>query len=39
MRLGLGDRLRVVNTHGSQVVDLWAMAADDVLESMSMLHA
>ena len=39
MRLGTGDRLRIVNTHGSQVVDLWAMAADDVLESMSMPHS
>jgi len=39
MRLEAGDRLRVVNTHGSQVVDLWAMAADDVLESMSMPHS
>ena len=39
MRLGTGDRLRIVNTYGSQVVDLWAMAADDVLESMSMPHS
>jgi uncharacterized protein YcgI (DUF1989 family) len=39
MRLRVGDRLRVVNTHGSQVVDLWALAADDVLESMSMPHS
>jgi len=39
MRLSTGDRLRIVNTHGSQVVDLWAMAADDVLESMSMPHS
>src|SRR4051812_40990845 len=38
LRLDTGDRLRVVNTHGSQVVDLWAMAADDVLESISMPH-
>ncbi|HEY4610859.1 MAG TPA: urea carboxylase-associated family protein [Ilumatobacteraceae bacterium] len=39
LRLDTGDRLRVVNTHGSQVVDLWAMAAEDVLESMSMPHS
>ena len=39
MLLGAGDQLRVVNTYGSQVVDLWAMAADDVLESMSMPHS
>src|SRR5438045_2979217 len=34
-----GDRLRVVNTHGSQVVDLWAVVDDDVLESMTMPHS
>ena len=34
MRLGTGDRLRIVNTHGSQVVDLWAMAADDMLNGI-----
>src|SRR4029079_13163634 len=39
MRLATGDRVRIVNTYGSQVVDLWAMAADDVLESMSMPHS
>ena len=39
LRLDSGDRLRVVNTYGTQVVDLWAMAADDVLESMSMPHS
>jgi uncharacterized protein YcgI (DUF1989 family) len=39
MRLVLGDQLRIVNTYGSQVVDLWAMVADDVLESMSMPHS
>jgi len=39
MRLATGDRLRIVNTYGAQVVDLWAMTADDVLESMSMPHS
>ncbi len=37
--LATGDRLRVVNTHGAQVVDLWAVVAGDVLESMSMPHS
>ena len=30
--------LRIVNTHGTQVVDLWALVDGDVLESMSMPH-
>ena len=37
--LAVGDRLRIVNTHGAQVVDLWAVVAGDVLESMSMPHS
>jgi uncharacterized protein YcgI (DUF1989 family) len=37
-RLAQGDRLRIVNTHGKQVVDMWAMVDGDVLESMSMPH-
>ena len=39
IRLAHGDRLRIVNTHGAQVVDLWAMVDGDVLESMSMPHS
>jgi uncharacterized protein len=33
-----GQRVRVVNTHGSQVVDTWAFAAADLAEFMSMEH-
>jgi uncharacterized protein YcgI (DUF1989 family) len=31
-----GQRIRIVNTHGTQVVDLWAFAAADPTEWMSM---
>ncbi len=31
--------MRVINTHGQQVVDTWAFAADDPAESMSMEHS
>lgn len=33
-----GQTLRVVNTHGSQVVDFWAFNAEDLAEPMSMEH-
>jgi len=33
-----GRRIRVVNTHGSQVVDCWAFARADMREFMSMEH-
>lgn len=36
--LGLGQRIRIVNTHGSQVVDCWAFNREDVKEFMSMEH-
>jgi uncharacterized protein YcgI (DUF1989 family) len=35
-RMGQGQRVRVINTHGAQVVDTWAFAASDVSEWMSM---
>ena len=35
-RVAAGRHVRVVNTHGSQVVDTWAFAADDVTEWMAM---
>ncbi len=35
-RLAQGHTVRVVNTHGAQVVDTWAFNADDMAESMSM---
>jgi uncharacterized protein len=37
-RLGRGERLRLVNTHGQQVVDTWAFNRDDIAEFMSMEH-
>lgn len=39
MKLARGQQVRVVNTHGMQVVDTWAFAADDMSEFMSMEHA
>jgi uncharacterized protein YcgI (DUF1989 family) len=36
--LRAGERLRIVNTHGGQVVDTWALATDDVRECLSMEH-
>lgn len=39
VRLTRGERLRVVNTHGHQVVDTWAFNAEDLHEFMSMEHA
>ncbi len=38
LRLRRGQSVRVVNTHGSQVVDAWAFCADDMHEFMSMEH-
>lgn len=38
-RVGKGQVVTVVNTHGTQVVDTWAFAADDVTEFMSMEHS
>jgi uncharacterized protein len=34
-----GQRLRIVNTHGNQVVDTWAVMAADPAEHMSMEHS
>lgn len=33
-----GDYLKLINTHGEQVVDFWAFNAADMLEFMSMEH-
>ena len=33
-----GQRIRIVNTQGTQVVDTWAFSCEDMLESMSMEH-
>lgn len=38
IRLRAGQSVRVVNTHGHQVVDTWAFCDPDVSESMSMSH-
>jgi uncharacterized protein len=35
-RVAAGQRIRVINTHGSQVVDTWAFSARDAAEWMSM---
>jgi uncharacterized protein len=37
-RLRQGQRVRVVNTHGQQVVDSWAFSLADISEFMSMEH-
>ena len=37
-RLSQGESIRVVNTHGSQVVDAWALAPPELSEHMSMPH-
>ena len=38
-RMKKGQVLKVVNTHGSQVVDFWAFSAEDLGEFMSMEHS
>jgi uncharacterized protein YcgI (DUF1989 family) len=38
-RLKKGQQVRVINTHGEQVVDTWAFNADDPAEFMSMEHS
>ena len=38
VRLAAGDAVRVINTHGQQVVDTWAFVAGDPAEFMSMEH-
>jgi uncharacterized protein len=38
IRLAHGASVRLINTHGSQVVDTWAFNADDPAEFMSMEH-
>lgn len=36
--VGRGEALKVTNTHGSQVVDAWALAEPDLAEHLSMSH-
>lgn len=38
-RIGKGQTVVVINTHGSQVVDTWAFGAADIAEFMSMEHS
>ncbi|OAB55142.1 aminomethyltransferase [Phormidium willei BDU 130791] len=38
VRLHRGERLKIVNTHGTQVCDAWAFAAADPAEFLSMEH-
>ena len=38
-RVAAGQSIRLVNTHGQQVVDTWAFNAADLSESMSMEHS
>lgn len=37
-RVRKGQRVKVINTHGEQVVDTWAFVGDDLTEFMSMEH-
>jgi hypothetical protein len=37
--VGRGQLVKVINTHGEQVVDMWAFSADDQREYMSMEHS
>jgi uncharacterized protein len=39
IRVNAGDTVRVVNTHGTQVVDFWALLADRPEVAMSMQHS
>ena len=38
-RVAKGQSIRVINTHGEQVVDTWAFNAADITEFMSMEHS
>jgi uncharacterized protein YcgI (DUF1989 family) len=38
VRLRKGQALKVINTHGQQVVDTWAFNAEDLGEFLSMEH-
>ena len=38
VRLRQGERLKIVNTHGTQVCDTWAFSSDDPSEFLSMEH-
>lgn len=38
VHLNKGRSIKIINTHGSQVVDTWAFSANDLTEFMSMEH-
>ena len=38
VRLAAGQAIKIINTHGTQVVDTWCFNADDMKEFMSMEH-
>ena len=38
IRVSQGQSVKIVNTHGNQVVDLWAFNAGDLREYMGMEH-
>jgi hypothetical protein len=38
VRLARGQQLKCINTHGTQVIDMWAFNAEDMGELMSMHH-
>lgn len=38
VRMKKGQHLKLINTHGTQVVDFWAVSSDDPKEWMSMRH-
>jgi uncharacterized protein YcgI (DUF1989 family) len=38
IRLSKGQTIRIINTHGTQVLDLWAFNADEAGEYLSMEH-
>jgi uncharacterized protein len=38
IRVSTGDLVKIINTHGSQVVDTWALNNGDLTEYMSMEH-
>jgi uncharacterized protein YcgI (DUF1989 family) len=37
-RMKAGQTIKIINTHGTQVLDTWAFRADDLHEFMSMEH-
>jgi len=38
VRLAKGQHIKLINTHGTQVIDFWAFNAEDLSEVMSMHH-